>query len=129
MKKLVIIIILLIALYHGLLDLSKACQKWEPHNPAVKITLYGSPGCSLCKELSKVLDDEQIEYQFYNVREDKSINRRMWQLARTLDPSLTRLTMPLVTVGDRVFISPQFSEFSELYGKKEWALPKFLEDL
>ena len=39
------------------------------------IEVYTSPGCSLCTQVKKALDNNNIEYKLYNIADDESFDR------------------------------------------------------
>ena len=122
MNKIFLMIMVLCAAYLAFLRAEPTLYEWVPHDDDRVISLYGRDGCPSCERVSGELDDAGIPYDFYDVDESEAANVEMWELVRAAHGRNFKFILPVVTVAGEVLITPAFSELSELYGRKTWAL-------
>jgi len=51
---------------------------------AQKVKIYTTPGCPYCRMAKKFLNDNGVEYQEFNVAEDKAAREEMTKKCRSL---------------------------------------------
>ncbi len=47
----------------------------------ITVTIYSTPTCGFCKQLKEFLEDNNIEYEDFNVLEDKDALQEMQELS------------------------------------------------
>lgn len=93
---------------------------YHPFSPEIEVTLYGTPGCPNCKEFIKNLEENKIPYEFKNV--DDEYNEEMWDVIHEVYEDVSRISLPVVLIGDEVMINTKFEQAIESYGERTFFL-------
>lgn len=74
------------------------------------IIIYGNHQCGLCQALMAELDENNMDYAFYDVRQNREHNREMWRKLSEEYPDIQRVGYPVVDVNGQIFIRPSLEE-------------------
>lgn len=73
------------------------------------ITIYTTKTCVYCKQLARWLDNRGDKYQLKDVTDDVETRKELY--AKT-----SYTTVPIVKIGDKYIVGPQYGKIAELLG-------------
>lgn len=82
-------------------------------SPAVPVIIYGTPSCGSCTSMKRSLNQENIAYTFYDINRDPERKDELWRHVNREHPGITRVSTPVVVVGEAVLINPSFSQVKQ----------------
>jgi uncharacterized protein YkwD len=74
------------------------------------VIVYGSATCGRCKSMKQSLEQAEISYLFYDINQDKERQAELWRHINRAHPGTTRVSIPIVVVGQAVLIDPSFQQ-------------------
>lgn len=78
-----------------------------------KITLYGSQNCGICQGFFSKMKEQKITYTFKDVQNDEAANDAMWELVRKVQGNVNSVRFPVITIGNKILVSPNYKQFQK----------------
>lgn len=82
----------------------------ETATASAEVIVYGRKACPICTRFIRNLEDRSIAYDFRSVN-DRNEAAAMWAIVRERFPDQESVGLPVVVLGERAWIRPQWSEF------------------
>lgn len=76
-----------------------------------EIIVYGESSCNHCNDFKTNLVNSDIKFTYHELSNNPAKIEEMRKHARTLNPKISSVPLPLVILESKVFIRPNFSEF------------------
>ena len=96
--------------------MQKTSKKEQPVK--VDVLVYGRPTCSRCKAFMRRADAEKIDYQFFNIDENRNRHVEMWDKLEAAGFG-DNVGLPVIDIvlngNSHVFSNPEFEKVARLF--------------
>ncbi len=103
-------------LFFGLYSCDLDANKGKSIKQVSVITVYGSANCMHCVKMKKWLDENNIDYTFFDVNSDREARTEMLNKVKKAKIK-GRVLYPVVDIDGRIFIQPDHNTIEGILKK------------